>query len=275
MDIALLYAAGMKSCGRVLSILPQSEIKSPEEYMAVVIKRDLLPALDDLLPRFVTKSFYIAELIKVDDGDAVFESNLGQGMDARYNAYRVPKTLLDGGEMIGIKNYFLSYGSSDGNNGIYGNGLGNMYPNRYGRYSSANIYARAYSNMINFADAQLVGTMAPSLRMKHESPNILFINKPYADNPGTSVTVTFKIANDPNLVTVPNRSFMGIKKLFVLYLKASIYEQYAMFSEIDTTTGNPVNLGISDWSSADADADQAFMELKQTAHFRNTSMMSG
>lgn len=276
MDMSLLFAAGMKSCGRVLRILPQSEIGSPEEYMRVVVKRDLAPALDDILPRLITKTFRIFELTKVEDGDAALaRTDNAVGIDSRYNAYRVPSKLLDGGNMLGIKNYFETYGNGNGMDGIYGAGLGNMYPNKYGRFSSANMYARSFGNLVNYADAQLISTMQPALRMKYKNPNILLINKPYADRDEETFTVTFKVSNDLELLEVPPTSFMSIKRLFILYLKASIYEEYAMFSEVDTTTGVPVNLTISDWSSADSDADQLFMEMKQTAHFRNTSMMSG
>lgn len=276
MDISLLLSAGMMSCGRVMKVLPQSEIKSPQEYMMKVIRNQLLPALDVIYPRLLPpKTFRVEMLTKVNDGDGIFQDAALQGMDSRYNAFRVPSQLLDGCRMLGIKNWHETYSTVNTDNGLYGVGLGNMYPNRWGRFSSANVYARAFGNMVNYADAQLMGTMKPSLRMKYYPPNIVMINKPYADIPDMCITCTFKVGNDENLITVPDVAYMAIKDLFILYLKERIYTEYSMFSEIDTTTGNPVNLGISDWSSAESDAAQKFADLQATAHFRNTSMMSG
>lgn len=275
MDISLLLDDGMMYCGRVMKVLPQNEIKSPVEYMMKVIKKQTLPSLDILYPRLVKKTFPIYALTKVDDGDKIFNGGVTQSMDSRYAAFRVPDSLLDGCRMLGIRDYFESYGNSSGAENMYGMGLGAMYPNKWGRYSSAHLYSRSFGNMINYADSQLLGTMKPSIRMQYQPPNVLLINHPYCADEGMFITVEFKVGNDENLITVPDTAYERIRRLFILDLKTRIYNEYAMFSEIDTTTGNPVNLGISDWSSAESDRIQEFDTLQATAHFRNSTMRSG
>lgn len=265
----------MRSCGRVLKVLPKDEIESPLIYMQKILKEETLPSLNILLPRLLTKSFPIYALKKIEDGDPILTASSSPKIDSRYNAYRIPSGIVDGAEIIGIKSCFASYGNGDnGINDYNGIGLGEIYPNRYGRFSSANLYARALSNTLQYADAQLVGTMTPQLRHKFFQPNILWINKPWADNESTFITVTFKLHNDENLVTVPDTAFEGIKKLFLLDLKKSIYNEYGMFSELDTPYG-PINLKIDDWSSAESDRDALYTEYLGTAHFRNTSMRTG
>ena len=258
-----------------MNILPQKEIGSPIEYMTKVIRNQTLPSLNIIYPRFIKKSFPIYALKKVDDGDAIFHNGAKQGMDSRYAAFRVPSELLDGCRMIGIRDAFETYGNSSGSDNMYGAGLGTMYPNKYGRFSSANVYARAFGNMINYADAQLVGTMKPSFRVKYEPPNKILINHPYCEDGGLFITVEFKVSNDENLLTVPETAYESIKQLFILDLKARIYDEYSMFSEVDTTTGTPINIGIADWSSAESDRDAKFAEFQATAHFRNSTMRSG
>lgn len=287
MDITLLFKAGMRNCGRVLRVLPKKEIGSPIEYMTNILKEVTLPKLNILLPQLVEKTFPVGALTQVDDGDNVFkeqefmsllfdDAKSAHGMDSRYAAFRVPKTITDGSDIMGLKNWHLTYSTPDmGENNIYGFGLGEMYPNRYGRFSSANIYARSVSGIINYADAQLMGTMVPSLRLKFYQPNILLVNKPYGNNPSTFMTVTFKLKNDENLMTISDNSYEAVREMFVLDLKASIYGEYGIFDEVETTTGNSIRLGISDWSSAEQDAAQLYKDNLATAHFRNSSMMSG
>lgn len=281
MDVSMLYTAGMRACGRVLKVLPQSEIGSPMEYLQRVLVEETLPTLDELIPRFIRKTFKISALFKVSDGDISYENpEFANSVDAffgdcRYNGFRIPPALVGYCDVTGIKNYFEGYTTSSYTTGLTGAGFGNMYPNKYGRYSSANIYARAWGNALNYADAQLLGTMQPSLRMMFYEPNILFINKPYADMGDEIITVTFKVKNDENLMSVSSNAFDNIKSLFILDVKKSVYNEYGMFKEIDTPSGSSIDLGISDWSSAESDREQKYQEYKQTAHFRNNSMMSG
>lgn len=277
MNVNLLFKSGMRTCGRILNVLPQEDIGSPILYMTEVLREETLPSLNILLPYLLTKTLPIYALTKVNDGDEVF-SNGGilAGMDNRYSAFRIPSHIVDGATIMGIKDCFPSYGSNHNNgNGCAGYGIGHMYPNQYGRYSSAQLYGASLGNTLRYADAQLVGTMIPTLRYKFYGPNIILINKPYADDSSAFVTITFKLSNDENLVTVPDTAFEGVKKLFLLDLKKSIYNEYCMFSEVDTPFGSSISLKIDDWSGAEADRDALYAEYLGTSHFRNTSMRSG
>lgn len=274
MDINLLFQAGMRACGRVLKVLPQDEIGSPLMYMQRVLREETLPSLNFLLPRLHTKTFPIYALTKVADGDTAVTYSVGVVMDNRYNAFRVPRDLVDGADIVGIKDCFLAYGGTNADCGTYGGfGVGQLRGGIFGRLSSADLYARSLTNSLTYADAQLIGTMTPTLRCKFFPPNIIWINKPYADEEETFITVTFKLANDENLITVPVSAYEGIRKLFILDLKKSIYNEYSPFSEIETPDG-PINIKIDDWSSAEADRDQLYVDYQNTAHFRNTSMKS-
>lgn len=273
MNVDLLFQSGMRTCGRVLNVLPGKEIGSPLLYMQRVLREETLPSLDILLPRFLTKTFPIYALTKVSDGDP-FLLEGGAVMDNRYNAFRIPRDLVDGADIIGIKDCFLAYGTSGANYETYrGLGVGQLRGGVFGRSSSADMYARSLTNTLQYADAQLMGTMTPTLRSKFFEPNVLWLNKPYADEQKTFITVTFKLANDENLITVPQRAYEGVRKLFILDVKKSVYNEYGPFSEVDTPDG-PINLKIDDWSSAEADRDQLYTDYLSSAHFRNTSMRS-
>ena len=275
MNINLLFEAGMRTCGRVLKVLPKDDIGSPLIYMQKILKEETLPSLDILLPRFLTKTFPIYALEKVQDGNQILSAGSIPNVDNRYNVYRIPSSIVEGAGIMGIRDCFPSYGSNDeGMSDYNGIGLGEIYPNRYGRFSSANLYAKALSSTLQYADAQLVGTIMPQLRYKFFQPNIMWINKPWADNEKTFITVTFKLRNDENLVTVPDSAFEGIKKLFILDLKKSIYNEYSMFSELETPYGT-VNLRIDDWNGAEADRDTLYTEYLGQSHFRNSSMRTG
>lgn len=271
MDVQLLFNAGMRVCGSVLNVLPKSEIGSPIQYMQTILREETLPSLNILLPRLLTKTFPIYALTKVEDGDNMLESNVAR-MDNRYSAFRVPKELVEGAPIQGIKDYSLAYGTDyEHNHSLYG--FGATYPNKYGRFSSANVYELSVASTLRYADSQLVGTMTPTLRMKFFQPNVLWINKPYSDDDNMFITVTFRINNDENLITVPDTAYEGIKKLFLLDLKKSIYNEYGMFDELETPFGN-ISLKINDWNSAESDRDQLYETYLGTAHFRNTAMKS-
>lgn len=274
MNTQLLFKSGMRECGRVLKVLPQEEIGSPLMYMQSVLKEETLPSLDILLPRLLTKTFPLYALTKVADGDTAVSGSGGVIIDNRYSAFRIPLDIVDGAEVIGIKDCFLAYGDADSNNSFHsGFGVGQLRGGAFGRFSSADIYARSFANTLAYADAQLMGTMVPTLRCKFFPPNIIWLNKPYADEENTFITVTFKLANDENLITVADRAYEGIRKLFILDLKKTIYNEYGPFSEVETPDGQ-INLKIDDWSSAGADRDQLYLDYLNTAHFRNTSMKS-
>lgn len=274
MNITLLYEAGMRACGRVLKVLPQDEIGSPLMYMQKILREETTPALNILLPRLLTKTFPIYALTKVAEGDDDFAS-IQASMDSRYNAFRVPSHLVNGAPIQGVKDCFPAYTTTSQDGGLDHSGyFGSSYPNKYGRYSSANLYSRVLMTNLRYADALVAGTINPQFRFKFFQPNILWINKPYADDSSQFITATFRVNNDDDLVTVPDTAFEGIKKLFILDLKRSLFNEYGMFSELETPYGT-VNLRMDDWSGAESERDEYYKDLLGTSHFRNTSMKSG
>lgn len=268
MDIDKLFHAGMRTCGRVLKVLPKEDIQSPLLYMQGVLRDETLPKINQLLPILITKTFPIYALKKMAEGDMTTDMPT---MDARYLAFRVPSSLVDGGTLCGIKKIIQAYQTNDhdhDNVSAYGY-------NKWGRMSSDYMYGRSWMTVLNYADGQLQGTMKAAIRAKFYHPNILWVNRPYAENENLFVTVTFKIANDEQLVSVSDSAYQTVRELFVLDLKASIFNEFGMFSEMDTPNGAAFNLRIDDWSGAEAEANEKFKEYQATMHFRNESMHSG
>lgn len=272
MDLDKLLKSGMRKCGRVLNVIPEEDIGSPMDYMMDILENETLPDLNILLPVLLTKTFPIAALNRVADGDMM------EGMptmDSRYCAFRVPEELVDGGPLIGIKKIIQSYQSNQNGSLHVHDHAFNHGVNQWGRMSSAVLYEKSLSTVLNYADAQLVGTLTPQIRAKYYPPNILWINKPYGDCDDLFITVTFKIGNDKYLTSVSDMAFNTVKELFILDLKASLYNEYGMFSEVDTTNGVSLNVRMDDWSNAESERQEKFKEYQATAHFRNGSIFSG
>lgn len=276
MDINLLFRAGMKACGRVLNILPKKEIGSPMEYMMDVLKNDTIPSLNIVFPRLFATTFNIDKLIPVADPSEYMEQ--GATLDISYSYYRVPPELTEGQGIMSIKSCVpvthTGTGSSHGR--LIGEPdilHGRFSARNYGRYSSANLYeAAAYANL-NYADRQLAGQFTDSFRYKFYPPNILAILSSYATC-NLTLTVTFNLKNDPSLITVEDTAYEEIRKLFILDLKKTIYDEYGIFDNVQTQNGE-LNAEISKWESAEDRRDELYKELLSTAHFRTSSMRTG
>lgn len=276
MDINLLFRAGMKACGRVLNILPKKEIGSPMEYMMDVLKNDTIPSLNIVFPRLFATTFSINRLIPVAEPSEYVEQ--GATLDISYSYYRIPSELTEGQGIMSIKSCVpvthtgagSSHGCLIGETDIL---HGRFSARNYGRYSSANLYeAAAYANL-NYADRQLAGQFTDSFRYKFYPPNILAILSSYATR-NLTLTVTFNLKNDPSLITVEDTAYEEIRKLFILDLKKTIYDEYGIFDNVQTQNGE-LNAEISKWESAEDRRDELYKELLYTAHFRTSSMRTG
>lgn len=279
MDINRLFRAGERQCGRVLKVLPKEEIGSPREYMMEVLQDETLPVIDVVFPLLIKKTFSLSSLIPVS-GTMDDPGMLDQSIDDRYAAYRIPPELVDGNELMIIKDFVptsqeIRGGTNDGyviSSTVLGfrNVTG---PNKYGRYSSANMYESVAMAQLEYADKQLMGGIQSQFRYYFYPPNIVYLSRQYTSY-GSQFTATFGVKNDPNLITIPDTAYPAIKRLFILDLKATIFGEYGLFSEVETP-GGTVTLNISDWATADGERIDLANEYRSKAHFRNASMRTG
>lgn len=277
MDINLLFRAAERRCGRVLRVLPKEEIGSPREYLMQVLQDETLPTLNICLPYQVKKNFTLESLISCD---FMKDGSYDQRIDDRYAVYRIPPEVVNGQEIMSIKDLVPSTqisrgGITDGY--VVGSttlGFRNITgPNKYGRYSSANVYESVCMSQLEYADKLLMGNIQSQFRYYFYQPNILLISRMYATAGGQFVA-TFNLKNDPNLVTIPDTAFDGVKKLFILDVKAALYGDYGIFGEVETPNGT-VNLGIGEWSGAEQERNELANEYRAKAHIRNSSMRNG
>ena len=95
MDINRLFKAGDSVCGRVMRVLPEKEIGSPKQYMMKVLKDFTKPSLDELYPRLYRTTLNVNDLIPLDN---ITTTSL-------YVGYRIPLSLTNGLEILGIRNF--------------------------------------------------------------------------------------------------------------------------------------------------------------------------
>lgn len=262
MDINRLFKAGMKSCGRVLRVLPEKEIGSPNEYMMDVLQTITLPSLNELYPRLKRINIARDKLVRVDSST---KQMIG------YVGYRIPMEAVNGLKIHGIKSY-NSGGSCDPSISC---GIGHQpsnYPNSYGRYSSANLYEAVTIAHIAYLDAQLLGSISEAPTPKFEPPNIIWINATYGN--ASVYDITLLTDNDINLISLPDHLFEGVKRLFILDLKTSIYDEYGILSNVDTPLGT-IDLKIDDWASAEDQRRELYDSYDALSHIRKTSIISG
>jgi hypothetical protein len=268
MDINLLFSAGLRKCGRVLNILPTSEIGSPKQYMMKVLTEETIPALNIVFPRLFKTTFPASALIPLNSNGADIDR---PGIDSRYCAYRIPTTLTEGLDIMSIKSCVPGAPSGPTNgNGMF-NGLGTS--GRFGRYSSADMYEAVSRSQLQYADALMMGPFTEAFRYYFYSPNIFYMNRDASER-GLMLTATFCLKNDPNLISIEETAYEGVKELFILDLKSSIYEQYAMHTEVDTPIGT-LSLKIDDWASATSDRKELYDLYRSTSHLRTASMRTG
>lgn len=276
MDINLLFKAGMKSCGRVLRVLPKDEIGTPMDYMMEVLRDSTLPSLNIIFPRLFPVTFSINQLISVSEPSSTTNDMMVQ-LDTSYSYYRVPREITEGQDIVLIKSCVPAGQSGDTRQGsIFRNSdvlHTTISARSYGRFSSAQLYEAAAFAQLNYADRQLAGQFTNAFRYKFYPPNILAILSSYATD-GLVLNATFGLKNDESLLTIEDTAYEEIRKLFVLDLKSTIYSEYGLFSTVETP-GGPLELGIGDWSSAEDTRNELFSELQATSHFRTSSMRTG
>lgn len=276
MDLNRLLRAGMRDCGRVLKLLPQEEIKSPTDYMMTILRDETLPSLDILIPMLIKKTFSTGDLIPVELNDpTAFDVEIPRRiiLDDRYSKYRIPLELTDGHEISTIKSLVpvssaYEPASLDGC-GFYGNYFNELpWNNHWGRATSGDLYGAALTAQVNYADRQLIGEISRNFRFYFYAPNILMIT-----NYMGPLNATFCVKNDENLISVDDRSYDAIRRLFVLDLKKSIYNEYGNYTEVDTPYGT-LDLRIQDWSGAEQERNELFDTYHSTSHFRTSSIRS-
>ena len=270
MDINLLFKNAEMVCGRVLKILPENEIGSPKQYLQDILETRTLPSLNEVYPHIKRIELNVTGLPQL------------HGSDPLYVGYRIPAELTSGLEIYSIKSCYSGTGgtASSSQTMVDGSGVGRLgrglrlaaYPNKYGRYSSANLYETTLMAQLSYADNMLLGQYQEAIVTRFQPPNIMWVNKSYAC---TSVfTVTLCMENDKNLMSIPNNVFDAVKRLFILDVKSTIYNQYGMLSSIDTALGT-IDLKIDDWSGAESERNDLFDQHKSFAHLRTHSIKNG
>lgn len=265
MDINLLFEAGMMACGRVLRVLPEKEIGSPKQYMSKVLRVSTLPSINKVYP------YIMRTVLDVNRMNYI-------GIKDNYVGWRIPKELTNGLEIQSIKSCY-PVGSSGFKDTLAQNGsyIGTnttylaSYPNKYGRYSSANLYESVLSADLGYADLQLLGSIQEAPNPRLEKPNIMWINSTYQHS--GAFLVELCLDNDDNLLTLDNSVYDGVKRLFILDLKSAIYNEYGILSNIETPLGN-IDLRIDDWSGAESERNELYDQYLSLAHLRRNAIKS-
>lgn len=274
MDLNMLLRAGMRECGRVLELLPKDKIKSPTDYMMTIIREETLPSLDILHPMIIKKTFSTEALIPMEVNDpTVLDSRIPRKvmLDDRYSKYRVPLELTDGHEIMTIKSCVpisSNYGPMMDGFGRYGSYCGLPWNTHFGRATSGDLYGAALLSQVNYADRQLVGEISRNFRFYFYPPNILMLT-----NYIGPLNAAFCVKNDENLLSLDDMTYEGVKKLFLLDLKKSIYNQFGNYTEIDTPYGT-LDLKIQDWASAEQERNEVYDTYRSTSHFRTSTIRS-
>lgn len=273
MDMSDLLKAGMGACGRVLRLLPKDGddgIKSPREYMLKIFSEETYPSLNILHPMILNKEVSTISLIPVDvnaTDEFITEVPVRVRNDSRYSMYRVPSEVTDGYEIMTIKSCVPIRVNGHGV-GAYGTYYNEMpWNNHFGRSSSGDLYATALAGMVDYADQQLLGSVSRNFRFKFYSPNILAIT-----NYVGPLSIAFCVKNDINAISLDDMAYEEVRKLFILDLRKRIYSEYG-YGEISTPTGN-IDLGIGEWSGAEAERNELFERHRSMSHFRTSSMRS-
>jgi len=281
MDINRLFRAAERECGRVLKILPKDEIGgSVRQYLTDILNDETLPSLNIVYPRLLKRTFNTCELTALSRADvtniiprAIF--------DNRYIGYRIPSDITDGLKIMSIKNCVPTTHFSLDSNAIPTHGPGGLLvgaswnvtgPNRWGRYSSANMYEVAGQGILNYADNMLAGMYTQSFRYYFYPPNIIML--PIAAEHNIALSVTFCVENDPNLISISDTAWEGVKRLFILDVKKAIWSQFGIYTQISTPYGE-IDLKIDDWSSAAGERNELYDQYLGSAHLRTTAMRMG
>lgn len=278
MDINLLLKAGMRTCGRVLNLLPKdgkTGIGSPTQYMMTVLREETLPSLDILCPILISKTFSTSNLIPVDvHEEGVYNLSVNNALagrivnDDRYSIYRIPSEMTDGQKIMSIKSCVPVNANGSGL-GVPGQHYNERpWNNRFGRAASGDLYGMVVAAQVDYADRLLLGEVTRKFRFYFFEPNILMIT-----NYSGTLNATFCCKNDESLISISDTAYEATRRLFILDLKKSIYNEYGNYTEVDTAFGT-LDLKIGDWSSAEADRNELFDNYRSTSHFRTSSIRS-
>jgi hypothetical protein len=278
MDRNLLLKAGMRACGRVLKLLPtdgDSGIGSPTKYMTRILSEETLPSLNILHPFIIKKTFSVASLIPIDVRNpelidlSINNALMGRVInDDRYSIYRIPSEVTDGYPILTIKSCVpvRANGAGIGSYGSYYNEA--PWNTHFGRSTSGDLYGTVLAADVDYVDRMLVGEVSRQFRFYFFEPNILSIT-----NYMGALNASFCCKNDESLTTLDDMTYEATKRLFILDLKKSIYNEYGNFTELDTPYGS-LDLKIGDWSSAENERNELFDSYRSTSHFRTSSMRS-
>ena len=197
------------------------------------------------------------------------------GENGNYVGWRIPSELVNGLPILGIKRCYPANRSD--NSDPYTSGrrtYGQIYgrQNRFGRLSSASLYEGVLAANIAYADLQLLGSVTEAPVPRFQEPNIFWINRAYASY--SAFDIEFRLSNDNHLVTLSDDVYEAVKRLFILDLKSTIYDEYSTWSNLDTTLGT-IDLKIDDWAGAENERNELFDQFDSLSHLRRHSFMSG
>lgn len=278
MDLNLLLEAGMDACGRVLKLLPkdgEDGIGDPVQFMLKVYKMHTLPSLDIIHGVLITKTFGTGTLTPVDLNEpGLFTTRIGTQLaaytrimnDDRYSTYRIPSEMTDGHEILTIKSCVPVTANGAGL-GMYGHYFNERpWNSRFGRASAGDLYGATLAAQVDYADRLMLGSISRGFRFYFFPPNIIAIR-----NYMGALNATFVCKNDESGMSVDALAFEGVKRLFILDLKRSIWNRYGNFTEVDTPYGT-LDLKISNWENAEQERNELFDKYESTAHFRRSSI---
>jgi hypothetical protein len=278
MDRNMLLRAGMRTCGRVLNLLPKdgdTGIGSPTKYMVRILTEETLPSLDILHPIIITKTFTTGSLIPVDiNSEEIVDLSINDLQanrvinDDRYSTFRVPASITNGYKIMTVKSCVpvRANGAGVGAYGSYYNEA--PWNTHFGRASSGDLYGTVMAANVDYVDRLLVGEVSRQFRFYFYEPNILMIT-----NYMGALSAKFCCRNDESLTTLDDMTYEATRRLFILDLKKSIFNEYGNYTELDTAFGS-LDLKIGDWSSAENERNELFDTYRSTSHFRTSSLRS-
>ena len=125
---------------------------------------------------------------------------------------------------------------------------------------------------LKYAEAQLAGTLIKGITVKFEHTNIVHIDRLYADYPVYEFDIGVK--HDDNLLTIPDTALDEVKKLAILDIRSTIYNQYKLYVSLGMPFGN-LNLKLDAWSGAESEREEFYNYLLSTSHFYIGSITAG
>lgn len=259
MNINKLFKAMEFKFKRILSILPSDEIKSPQQYLENIFNLFTLPEINSIFPNIINElAVKQRHLVLVNDDKL-----------SNKVTYRISDELSHGLSIRDIRD-FVPLTSESSHYEYSPFSFGEV--NKYGRMSSASLYSSVMKSNLAYVDLQLSSKLVEPLVWYFYSPNIIEFTRSY-DYAGM-YKIQLVTDQDPSLISIPEKNYLEIEKLFRLDIQSIIYEQYKHFEDIDTIFGQ-LGLRISDWSNSESEKDELLTQHKSTAHLRTTKIRQG